>query len=122
MVNVYSIFHYGRADTAVAYFGCKAIPADIHEALYRVGRLASLISSFTIATYEDDVLNKQLTICLEQSADYADEVLDKETIAGQLLAALRDINQDFREACRMIPAGNEPRIEIYLYGTGPFVD
>ena len=43
-----------------------------------------------------------------------------ELVRSSLLARLAEVNQDYREAARFIPAGFEPRLEFHAAGTGPF--
>ncbi|MEP7234462.1 MAG: CoF synthetase, partial [Ignavibacteriota bacterium] len=116
------LFHYGRSDMAVAYFGCKISPADIQEVIFRLPELAAAINSFTLLTYEDSDVNKRLTICLELTLGKEPHEFGMEEIGVKLFSELKNVNQDFRESSRMIPVGKEPLIELHRYESGPFVN
>lgn len=116
------LFHYGRVDMSVAYFGCKISPADIQEVIFNINDLASDISSFNILTYEDEILDKQLILRLELIEGKSSSDFDITYLNRKIFDELRNINQDFRESSRMILKENEPKIEIYNNGTGPFKD
>jgi phenylacetate-CoA ligase len=114
------LFHYGRSDSSVAYYGCKISPADVQEALFRSPELATFIDAFQLRTYEDDEGDKRLTLALEMtSAADEGEVRRSSTHLWDNLAL---VNQDFRESRRMVPAGKAPMIEILSFGQGPFAD
>ncbi len=115
------LLHYGRADMAVAYFGCKIAPPDVQEALLGVPELAERVASFTLFTSEGPLADKQLRVCLEL-AEHQPQPLPAATAALSELffAELRRVNQDFRESWRMVPAGQRPRVEFCSFQTGPF--
>ncbi|RSK46996.1 phenylacetate--CoA ligase family protein [Hymenobacter rigui] len=112
------LLHYGRADMTVAYFGCKLTPADVQEAILGLPLLAGIVSSFTLLTPEDDNATKQLRVCLEiREALLATDLPELQTA---FFAELRRLNQDFRESWRMIPQGQQPQLQVFATGTGPF--
>jgi len=113
------LFHYGRADQAVAFYGCKVTPADVESAVYSIPELAGLVDSFALLVHEDENVDKRLTIALElaegkRAPDSAGN------LRGGFLSRLTEVNQDYREAARFIPAGGEPELEFHALGTGPF--
>lgn len=112
------LFHYGRSDSTVAYYGCKIPPADVQEALFRQPALASGVDAFQLRTYDDEEGDKRLEIALE----ITDVALSFR--AGHwtrvLYDALAEVNQDFRESRRMVPPGKEPTLEMHDAGEGPF--
>jgi phenylacetate-CoA ligase len=116
------LFHYGRSDMAVAFFGCKIAPADMQEVIFRLPAITSEIESFTLMTYEDAEVNKQLKLCLELFEGKDPEDYDAQALAREMFAELENVNQDFRESVRMIPAGKEPSVALYKHGTGPFAE
>lgn len=116
------LFHYGRSDMSVAYFGCKIIPADIQEVIFKIPELANWISSFNIEVFEDEAVDKQLRIHFELVPGKTLPDIDPDAIAQKIIEELKLINQDFRESLRMIPSGNEPKVVFYLNGSGPFKD
>lgn len=114
------LFHYGRSDQSVAYYGCKIPPADIQDVLYRIPALAKSVDGFQLRTVESNEGDKQLVLALD--------VIDAEEIpegpsywTGPVLDMLASVNQDFRESRRMVPPGREPSLEFHAAGTGPFL-
>ena len=111
------LFHYGRSDSTLAFYGAKITPADVEEALLSLPELG--LGSFTLVAGEDEEANKTLTIAVELGAG-ASAPEDVEALRRALLDRLAAVNQDYREAARFIPAGFEPRLELHAPGTGPF--
>jgi phenylacetate-CoA ligase len=114
------LFHYGRSDASVAYYGCKISPADVQEALFRSPDLAAGIDAFQLRTYEDEAGDKRLTLSLEMTRA-ADEGTVRRS-SGRLWDTLAEVNQDFRESRRMVPVGKPPMLELFASGAGPFGD
>ena len=111
------LFHYGRSDASVAYYGCKIPPADIQESLFRLPELAATVDAFQLRVFEDDDGDKRLTLALEISGE---RPADAGAWTAQLFDTLANVNQDFRESRRMVPAHKEPTVELHPLGTGPF--
>lgn len=116
------LFHYGRADMSVAYFGCKISPADIQQVIFKIPELAPYISSFVVLTYEDKGLNQQLSICLELITGKNNSEFNEDYFNDKFFIELEKLNQDFRESLRMVSKENKPRIEFYNQKTGLFKD
>lgn len=114
------LFHYGRADMAVAFYGCKITPSDMQEVIYKKAELAKKISSFSLIISEDKDVNKRLTVALEMVEGQGPIVKDVQKYAEEIFDQLKVINQDYREASKMIPKGFEPKIEFHKFATGPF--
>jgi phenylacetate-CoA ligase len=113
------LFHYGRADQAVAFYGSKVTPADVEGAVFSIPELAGCVDSFALLVYEDENVDKRLTIALELSeGKSAPQAAD--SLRDAFLSRLKDANQDYREAARFIPAGGEPALEFHAPGSGPF--
>jgi len=113
------LFHYGRSDSTLAFYGAKVAPADVEEALLSVPELGASAASFALLPGEDEQANKTLTIAVELCPDAAPPG-DAASTREALLARLAEVNQDYREAARFIPSGFEPRLEFHAAGTGPF--
>lgn len=115
------LFHYGRSDMAVAFFGCKITPQDIQQVIYSMPKFAKLINSFSMITYEDEKVNKKLTLALELSdgLKIPKEFNEKE-IAQKMFEKLKEVNQDYREIAGIVPKASTPIVELYEYGKGPF--
>ncbi len=113
------LFHYGRTDTSVAFYGCKITPGDIEDIIFKTPLLTQNINSFSLITTEDKDVNKHLILALEMKENT--EVLkDPEEIKGNIFELLKTVNQDYREASTMIPKGFEPELEVYPFKEGPF--
>jgi phenylacetate-CoA ligase len=113
------LFHYGRSDSTLAFYGANVAPADVEEALLSVAELGQLAGSFALLAAEDEEANKTLTIAVELRPGTSPPA-DVEPARRSLLARLAEVNQDYREAARFIPAGLEPKLEFHAAGTGPF--
>ncbi len=114
------LFHYGRSDSAIAFYGCKITPAEIETIIFENSKLAPVIHSFALLIAEDGASNKTLTLALEMRDKAPLLQGEKTEVAKEIFDALKTKNQDYREASKMIPHGLEPRVEIHLFGTGPF--
>jgi phenylacetate-CoA ligase len=109
----------GRSDQAVPYFGCKITPANVEEAVFSVPELAAGVASFALLVDENEDATKRLTIALElRPATPAPPNLAE--LQDRVLARLRELNQDFREASRFIPPASVPALEAHAAGSGPF--
>lgn len=113
------LFHYGRADQTVAFFGSKVTPADVEAAVFSIPELAALVDSFALVVSEDENVDKRLTVALEL-APGKDAPRDVEPLRQRFLDRLKELNQDYREAARFIPPGGEPTLELHPTGSGPF--
>jgi phenylacetate-CoA ligase len=111
------LFHYGRSDASVAFYGCKIPPADVQEAIFRVPALAQDVDAFQLQVHEDAAGDKRLIVALEVAEP---EACDAACHGDQLFDALAAVNQDFRESRRMVPAGKAPTLEFHTTGSGPF--
>lgn len=115
------LFHYGRSDMAVAFFGCKITPQDIQQVIYSLPKLAKVVNSFSLITYEDERINKKLTLALEFSNGLKiPKDIDEKEIALKIFEKLKEVNQDYREIAGIVPKASTPFVELYEYGNGPF--
>ncbi len=114
------LFHYGRSDQSIAYFGCKIPPADIQDVLFRIPALARSVDAFQLRAVESSEGDKQLVLALEVIAP--DQIPEGPTYwAGPVFDMLASVNQDFRESRRMMPPDRQPNLEFHSAGTGPFL-
>jgi phenylacetate-CoA ligase len=112
------LFHWGRSDSTVAFYGANIGPADLEEVAYSLPELAGRIDSFALVPWEDEHANKRLRIAFELTEGV--DTPDADAVHAAVLDRLRAVNQDYREAARFIPAGAEPTVEFHPRGTGPF--
>ena len=59
------LFHYGRADMTVSFFGANISPVDIQESMFEMNMLVEHCNTFQIRTSEDTAGDKTLEILLE---------------------------------------------------------
>jgi phenylacetate-CoA ligase len=113
------LFLYGRADDALAYYGCKVTPTDVEAAVFSLPALAAAVNSFALVVSEDEQANKLLTIALEL-AQGREAPGDLAVVRRELLERLEHVNQDYREAARFMPEAAVPALELHRFGEGPF--
>ncbi|HEY9757344.1 MAG TPA: hypothetical protein V6C97_19400 [Oculatellaceae cyanobacterium] len=113
------LFHYGRADLAVAYYGCKITPNEVEKIIFETPELAPSVEAFALVTSEDAKTNKLLTVAIEMRPG-VEPPSDCEAIGHALFDRLAVTNQDFRYSRTMVPAGLEPRVQFFANRTGPF--
>jgi phenylacetate-CoA ligase len=109
------LFHYGRSDATVAFYGANLPVADVEEAVFSVPELADRVASFTLVEGEDDRANKTLELAFE----LRDGAAPPGDTRAALLAQLSRVNQDWREASRFMPP-EQPSLSFHDAGTGPF--
>jgi phenylacetate-CoA ligase len=109
------LFHYGRSDSTVAFYGANVGIPDVEEAVYSVPELAERVAAFALLLGEDEQANKTLELAFELRAG-ADP---PEDVRARLLERLAAVNQDWREASRFMPA-EQPAVAFYAAGSGPF--
>jgi len=115
------ILMYGRSDFSVAYYGCKITPGEVESILYGTPELARIISGFALVTSEGLDASKRLAVCLEIAAGAsAPEAAEAAALRERIFVRLAEVNQDFRESIRMVPARHQPTIEFHEKAQGPF--
>ena len=114
------LFLYGRADDAVAYYGCKVTPGNVQDVVFSLPELEEAADSFALVVTEDDEANKRLALAFELGPGRAVPLTDPEALRQRVLARLAELNQDYREAQRFMPAEARPTLEWHAHGTGPF--
>jgi phenylacetate-CoA ligase len=113
------LFLYGRADDAVPYFGCKITPANVEEAVFSLPELEGRVGSFALLVSEDEQATKRLALALELR-EGAEPPANTARLRAAVLTPLAELNQDYREAARFMPAESLPTLELHAAGTGPF--
>jgi len=109
------LFHYGRSDATVAFYGANLPVADVEEAVFSLPELSERVASFSLLEGEDAEANKTLELAFELRGGTEPPV----DIRGPLLAQLSRLNQDWREASRFMPP-EQPTLSFHGAGTGPF--
>jgi phenylacetate-CoA ligase len=111
------LFHWGRQDNSVGFYGCKITPEDIQHVILRLAALGSNVANFALRPYEDDNANKRLELLLEMADGVA--LPDAAPLGDDIWRELAAVNQDFRESIKMIPAERRPTIKLYSFGQSP---
>ncbi len=114
------LFHFGRTGNTVSYFGANISPNDMQETIYKMPALASFIHSFFIKIEEDENGNKQLIFLLELNENMHYEA--SATFNVDFIEQLKLINQDFKEAIKMVPAAMFPNVILVKYKTNVFAE
>jgi phenylacetate-CoA ligase len=112
------LFHWGRQNNAVGFYGCKITPEDIQHVILRVASLTSNVANFALHPFEDADANKRLELWLEfeQGVAIPENTDDLNAAVWRELAA---VNQDFRESIKMIPSGRSPTLKLFPFGQSP---
>mgnify|MGYP000928871773 FL=1 len=114
------LLHYGRADMTVSFFGANISPTDINEVIYSLPELSKIINSYNLSIDEDNEGAKKLIVSLEVQKDETTELLDLEKTQVAFFENLSTINQDFREARKMIPNSSLTVLCFENFGSGSF--
>jgi phenylacetate-CoA ligase len=114
------LFHYGRADMTVSFFGANISPTDVNEVIYSLPELSKIINSYNISIDEDNEGTKKLIISLEVQKGETLELLDFKKIQSNFFENLSKINQDFREVRKMLPSTNLTMLCFEDFGSGLF--
>jgi len=114
------LLHYGRADMTVSFFGSNISPTDIQEVIYSLPELSKIVNSYNLSVNEDKEGNKKLIISLEVQKGKTTEFLDFDKIQSIFFDNLSKINQDFREARKMLPNNSLTTICFEDFGSGSF--
>jgi phenylacetate-CoA ligase len=113
------LFHYGRSDSTVAFYGANVAPEDVQEVVYSLPELAERVGSFALLLGEDEETNETLAFAFELAAG-AGPPEDVAATRTRVLDRLAEVNQDYREVARFIPQGREPTLEFHAPSQGPF--
>ena len=63
-------------------------------------------TEYALHPFEDEAANKRLELWVEHPTADA-------TLAAELLRRLAEVNQDFRESIRMVPAEHRPQLRVW---------
>ena len=115
------LFHFGRSDMTVSFFGATISPTDIQETLDRLPKFIEFWNSFFIKC---DEINgtKQLLIGIEMKVGKSIHSLDLKQARIDFFNQLALTNQDFKEARKMITNENQMKIEFFENGKDFFKD
>jgi phenylacetate-CoA ligase len=114
------LFHWGRIDHAVGFYGCKLTPDDLQHAILRVPALAAAAAEHAFHPYEDEHANKRLDVWIELRP--GSTLAATSALEAELVRQLAEVNQDFRESMRMVPAERAPRLQLFGAGQSPIAN
>lgn len=114
------VFHYGRSDASLDYYGAVVTPDGLREALYGAPELADRMREFRLVAYEDRHATKQLVFAVELQPGHAPDGLDEDALGAKVVRHLAARNGDFANACRIAAAYARPQLRLFRTGTGPF--
>jgi phenylacetate-CoA ligase len=117
LVDLPLLFHWGRQDSAVGFYGCKITPEDIQHVILRVGALGERVTNFALHPYEDEEANRRVEIWFELASGA--DLPDAERLREPVLTELAAVNQDFRESIKMVPAERRPVVKVFHQGQSP---
>jgi phenylacetate-CoA ligase len=112
------LFHSGRQESAVGFYGCKITPDDIQQVVLRVPALAESTANFALHPYEDANADKRLELWIEVKPDVAPPV-EPCAVEAAVWRELAVVNQDFRESIKMVPAEHRPTVLVFRAGESP---
>ncbi len=112
------MFHWGRQDSSVAFYGCKITPEDVQHVLLRLAPTMGAVANFALHPYEDADANKRLELWLEMERGVTLPV-DRDAATADVLRELAAVNQDFRESVKMIRTALQPTVVFHSFGEGP---
>ncbi|HEY4058233.1 MAG TPA: hypothetical protein VGM39_16585 [Kofleriaceae bacterium] len=111
------LFHWGRQDTTVAFYGCKLSPEDLQHAALRTETLGPHVAELALHPWVDDAHEMRLDLWIELRDGSAIEATRE--LTAELLHHLAEVNQDFRESIRMVPPERWPTLTLFAAGTSP---
>lgn len=114
------LFHYGRSDASLDYYGAVVTPDGLREALYATPDLAERMREFRLVSYEDRHATRQLVFAVEVQPGRVHDDLDVEALGAQVVRHLSAHNADFANACRIAATYARPKLRVFAAGTGPF--
>jgi phenylacetate-CoA ligase len=112
------MFHWGRQDSSVAFYGCKITPEDVQHVLVLLSQTLGSVANFALHPYEDADANKRLELWLEMDSSVPLPA-DRDAATTDLLRELATVNQDFRESVRMMAPALRPTVVFHLFGESP---
>ncbi len=114
------VFHYGRSDMAVAYFGCKITPSEIEQTIFKIDWLSKITRTFSMDTYEDASHNKKLAFHIELCQGLNATDFNANQATQTIIEELSKTNQDFQKSITMVATDQIPEVVFCNYQTGTF--
>lgn len=115
------LFHYGRSDAAVDFYGAVVTPEELRDALYAEPALADRMREFRLITW-DDAGTGHLLYAVELRPGHDVDGLDIGELTARLTARMAVRNGDLANACRIATDAYQPRLRVFPADSGPFAD
>jgi phenylacetate-CoA ligase len=112
------LFHYGRSDLSIDYYGAIVTPDTVREVIYDNPELARNFITYRLVSYEDDEANKQLHIAVELKNGF--KLDDAKATSQEVMTQMRARNGDFNYVCTIAKENTKPTIHFYEFASGPF--
>jgi len=122
LLNLPLLFHYGRSDLSVSFFGATVSPEGIRQALHAVPALDAVVESFQAFNAQNENDDPLLVVAVELASGRDKATLDIPAIQSRFAAELGRIDRDFATVYSTAPVALRPEIRLYHHQTGPFQD
>lgn len=109
---------YGRKDSTVSVMGANIYPEDLEQCLYDEPDLARVTHSFCLSLHEGAGAAMRPCFSFEVTGEISPSL--QAEFEARIVARLRSLNADFREAMAEYAESAAPRIELFPLGGGPF--
>jgi len=110
---------FGRRDQTISVMGANIYPEDMERVLYAIPAIAQGMASFSMSVEEKGSGDVYPRVCLEWASSQIPELPVAE-LERQIVAALTNLNSDFRNARAEYAGALDFRLEVHGFGTGPF--
>jgi phenylacetate-CoA ligase len=120
VLNLPFLFHYGRSDMSINYFGAKVTPEGIRQALNAIPELSPHLQSFQGFNAENKHKDTLMVICVELARGAPVDTFNAKDLANQFSEELGKLNGDFYKMLSTAKEHLRPEIRLYEHETGPF--
>ncbi len=115
------LFHYGRSDMSIDYYGANVTPDSIRQIIYNIEELAPSFNTFNLVSVEDKKHNKSMVINIELTQNAKKIKFDEKALSSEVFTKLGELNKDFYNAYNnTAPVESHPKVHVYEFGSGPF--
>lgn len=111
---------YGRKDSTISVMGSNIYPEDIEQCVYDEPDLAKVTHSFCLSLPEGPGGSVRPCFSFEIRGEITPDLQSE--FEERIVARLRSLNADFREAMREYEQTVTPVIELFPLGSGPFAN
>jgi phenylacetate-CoA ligase len=122
LLNLPLLFHYGRSDLSVSFFGATVSPEGIRQALHAIPALDGAVGSFQAFNAQNENDDALLVVAVELASGRDNATFDIFDVQSQFAAELGRIDRDFATVYSTAPVALRPEIRLYNPETGPFQD